>query len=118
MRYLEITIPEGRRAAVLGVLDEAAINYVMSDETSSERFSDVVRFPLPNRAVEPILDKLAEADIPESRVIVINAETVISEEFGAVREQYSQGGVKGQRTSRQVSVRKPRSSPPPSLSTS
>jgi len=102
MRYLEITIPEGRRTAVLDVLDEAAINYVMSDETSSERFSDVVRFPLPNRAVEPILDKLAAVDIPESRVIVINAETVISEEFGAVREQYSQGGVKGQRTSRQV----------------
>ena len=102
MRYLEITIPEGRRTAVLDVLDEAGINYVMSDETSSERFSDVVRFPLPNRAVEPILDKLAEADIPESRVIVINAETVISEEFGAVREQYSQGGAKGQRTSRQV----------------
>ncbi len=102
MRYLEITIPEGRREAVLSVLDEAGINYVMSDETSSERFSDVVRFPLPNRAVEPILDKLAQADIPESRVIVINAETVISEEFGAVREQYSQGGAKGQRTSRQV----------------
>ncbi len=102
MRYLEITIPEGRRTAVLDVLEEAGINYVMSDETSSDRFSDVVRFPLPNRAVEPILDKLAEADIPESRVIVINAETVISEEFGAVREQYSQGGAKGQRTSRQV----------------
>ena len=102
MRYLEITIPEGRRAAVLGVLNDAGINYVMSDETSNENYSDVVRFPLPNRAVEPILDKLAAADIPESRVIIINAETVISEEFGAVREQYSQGGAKGERTSRQV----------------
>ncbi len=102
MRYLEITIPEGRRNAVLAVLDEANIEYVMSDETSNERFSDVVRFPLPNRAVEPILDKLAQADIPESRVIVINAETVISEDFDAVRDQYSQGGAKGQRTSRQV----------------
>jgi len=102
MRYLEITIPEGRRAAVLNVLDDVGINYVMSDETSSERFSDVVRFPLPNRSVEPTLDKLAQADIPDSRVIVINAETVISEEFGAVREQYSQGGAKGERTSRQV----------------
>jgi uncharacterized hydrophobic protein (TIGR00341 family) len=102
MRYIEITIPEGRRAAVLGVLDDAGINYVMSDETSNENYSDVVRFPLPNRAVEPTLDKLAAVDIPDSRVIVINAETVISEEFGAVREQYSQGGAKGERTSRQV----------------
>jgi len=46
MRYLEITIPEGRRAAVLGVLNDAGINYVMSDETSNENYSDVVRFPL------------------------------------------------------------------------
>ena len=102
MRYLEITIPEGRRRAVLGVLDEAGVDYVMSDETSGEKYSDVVRFPLPNRAVEPILDKLAQVDIEDARVVVINAETVISEEFDAVRDRYSGGGAKGERTSRQV----------------
>lgn len=102
MRYLEITIPKGRRQAVLNVLDDANVDYVMSDETSGQKYSSVVRFPLPNRAVEPILDKLAQADIPEARVVVINAETVISEEFDAVRNQYSQGGAKGERTSRQV----------------
>jgi len=102
MRYLEITIPEGRRRAVLNVLDDAGVDYVMSDETSGERYSDVVRFPLPNRAVEPVLDDLATADIGNARVVVITAETVISEEFDAVRDQYSGGGAKAQRTSRQV----------------
>ena len=102
MRYLEITIPEGRRRAVLAVLDEAGVDYVMSDETSGERYSDVVRFPLPNRAVEPVLDQLAQADIADARVVVITAETVISEEFDAVRDRYSGGGAKGERTSRQV----------------
>ncbi|MFD1642978.1 TIGR00341 family protein [Halohasta litorea] len=102
MRYLEITIPEGRRRAVLDVLDEASVDYVMSDETSGEKYSDVVRFPLPNRAVEPVLDDLAQVDIEDARVVVINAETVISEEFDAVRDRYSGGGAKGERTSRQV----------------
>ncbi|WP_254862180.1 TIGR00341 family protein [Halovivax gelatinilyticus] len=102
MRYVEIAIPFGRRQAVLSVLDDAGINYVMSDETSGTEFSSVVRFPLPTSAVEPVLDSLAAADIDEAHVVVVNAETVVSEAFDDVRDQYGRSGGGGARTSRQV----------------
>ncbi|AGB15468.1 TIGR00341 family protein [Halovivax ruber XH-70] len=102
MRYVEIAIPEGRRGAVLGVLDDAGINYVMSDETSGARYSSVVRFPVPTNAVEPVLDDLARVDLEDAHVVVVNAETVVSEAFDEVRDQYSASGAGGARTSRQV----------------
>ncbi|AEH38095.1 TIGR00341 family protein [Halopiger xanaduensis] len=103
MRYLEITVPEGKRRAVLDVLEDEGIDYVVSDETSGRGYAAVVRFPLPTRAVEPVLDRLRRAGIgDEASVVVINAETVISEEFATLRNQYSRGGKKGSRTSRQV----------------
>ncbi|RKD95893.1 TIGR00341 family protein [Halopiger aswanensis] len=103
MRYLEITVPEGKRRAVLDVLEDEGIDYVVSDETSGRGYTAVVRFPLPTRAVEPVLDRLRRAGIgDEASVVVINAETVISEEFSTLRDQYSRGGKKGSRTSRQV----------------
>ncbi|MFC4439538.1 MULTISPECIES: TIGR00341 family protein [Natrialbaceae] len=103
MRYLEITVPEGKRRPVLDILEEEGIDYVVSDETSGRGYTAVVRFPIPTRAVEPVLDRLRRAGLSDdASVVVINAETVISEEFATLRDQYSQGGKKGSRTSRQV----------------
>ncbi|MFC7214173.1 TIGR00341 family protein [Saliphagus sp. GCM10025334] len=103
MRYLEIAIPEGRRQAVLDILEDEGIDYVVGDETSGRGYAAVVRFPLPTRAVEPLLDRLNRAGVDdEARVVVINAETVISRSFDALLDQYSHGGTKGERTSRQV----------------
>ncbi|WP_436345975.1 TIGR00341 family protein [Natronorubrum sp. FCH18a] len=103
MRYLEITVPEGKRRAVLDILEAEGIDYVVSDETSGRGYTAVVRFPLPTRAVEPVLDRLKRAGIgDDSSVVVINAETVLSEQFSTLRDQYSHGGQKGARTSRQV----------------
>ncbi|XVH30591.1 TIGR00341 family protein [Haloferacaceae archaeon DSL9] len=103
MRYLEITVPNGRRRAVLDILDDEEIDYVVSDETSGRGYAAVVRFPLPTRAVEPILDRLNAAGIgDDASVVVINAETVISDRFAGLRDHYSHGGEKGERTSRQV----------------
>ncbi|QSX00335.1 TIGR00341 family protein [Haloterrigena alkaliphila] len=103
MRYLEVTVPEGKRRAVLDILEEEGINYVVSDETSGRGYAAVVRFPVPTRAVEPLLDRLKRAGIgDEASVVVINAETVLSEQFSSLRDRYSRGGQLGARTSRQV----------------
>ncbi|QFU82493.1 TIGR00341 family protein [Natronorubrum aibiense] len=103
MRYLEVTVPKGKRQAVIDILEDEGIEYVVSDETSGRGYTAVVRFPLPTRAVEPVLDRLRQAGISEdASVVVIDAETVISEEFSTLREQYSHGGQAGSRTSRQV----------------
>ncbi|WP_339105700.1 TIGR00341 family protein [Haloterrigena salinisoli] len=103
MRYLEVTVPEGKRATVLEILEDEGIDYVVSDETSGRGYAAVVRFPVPTRAVEPLLDRLTRAGIgDEASVVVINAETVLSEQFSTLRDRYSQGGQLGARTSRQV----------------
>ncbi|ADD07347.1 DUF389 family protein (plasmid) [Natrialba magadii ATCC 43099] len=104
MRYLEITVPRDRRRAVLAVLDDEGIEYVIADEATASTIEDaaVVRFPLPTRAVEPVLDRLADAGLDDARVVVIDAQTVVSQEFDELRDQYSRGGTRGERTSRQV----------------
>ncbi|RZV11470.1 putative hydrophobic protein (TIGR00341 family) [Natrinema hispanicum] len=103
MRYLEITVPEGKRRAVLNILEDEGIDYVISDETSGREYTAVVRFPIPTQAVEPLLDRLKRTGVgDEARVVVIDAETVISEGFATLQEQYSYGGQTGARTSRQV----------------
>ena len=103
MRYLEVTVPEGKRQAVIDILENEGIEYVVSDETSGRGYAAVVRFPVPTRAVEPVLDRLRQAGVSEdASVVVIDAETVISEEFSTLRDQYSHGGQAGARTSRQV----------------
>ncbi|SIR97547.1 TIGR00341 family protein [Natronorubrum thiooxidans] len=103
MRYLEVTVPKGKRQAVISILEDEGIEYVVSDETSGRGYTAVVRFPVPTRAVEPVLDRLRQAGISEdASVVVIDAETVISEKFSTLRAQYSHGGQTGSRTSRQV----------------
>ncbi|MDG5760209.1 TIGR00341 family protein [Natronococcus sp. A-GB1] len=102
MRYLEIVVPEKRRETVLDVLDAEGIEYVVTDETSARGADTVVRFPVPTRAVESVLDRLNEAGLDDARVVVINAETVVSKEFEELLDQYSRGGQRGERTSRQV----------------
>lgn len=102
MRYLEIIVPADRRRAVERVLDDADVEYVANDSEGVDGNETAVRFPLPTRAVEPILDQLAEIDLEDARVVVINAETVVSQEFDELLDQYSHGGKRGERTSRQV----------------
>lgn len=107
MRYVEISVPEGRRQAVLNVLEDERIDYTVADETGGRKFTAIVRFPLPTRAVEPTLDKLSRAGIgDEAQVVVLNAETVISRDFDDLRERRTGGGVRGERTSRQVLQRR------------
>ncbi|MCU4924555.1 TIGR00341 family protein [Halobacteria archaeon AArc-dxtr1] len=103
MRYLEITVPEEDRQTVLDVLEDEQIDYVVSDETSGRGYAAVVRFPLPTRAVEPVLDRLKRVGVgEEARVIVVDAETVISHRFDDLLERQRSSVQGGERTSRQV----------------
>ena len=82
-------VPTGKREAVLEVLDDEDVDYALSDETSGRDYTAVITFPLPTAAVEPILDRLREVGIERNAyTVVIQAETVVSDQFEALAERY------------------------------
>jgi len=101
VRLVQVMIPSGKREAVLSVLDENGIDYALSDETSSRRYTAVVSFPLPTNAVEPILDQLRdETGIDrEAYTVVLDAETVISERYEQLEKEWTKN-TEGNRISR------------------
>ena len=84
-------VPTGKLEAVLATLDDEEIDYAVTDETSRREFIAVVSFPLPEGAVEPILDELRNAGIEEDAyTVVMEAETVISRRFEQLEERYEE----------------------------
>ncbi|SDR32024.1 TIGR00341 family protein [Natronobacterium texcoconense] len=105
MRHIQVTIPTGKRQAVLELLDEEGIDYVVTDESSSREYDAVVSFPLPTNAVEPVLDSLQEVGIEEeSYTVVVDAETVASRQFDELQEEYATESVEEEQISRQELV--------------
>ncbi|MCU4743913.1 TIGR00341 family protein [Halobacteria archaeon AArc-m2/3/4] len=102
MRLVQLTIPTGAREKILETLDSEGVDYVVTDETSGREYTGVVYFPLPAPAVEPVLDALQEEGIEDDAyTVVVDAETVISRKFDALREEYENGDVEEDRISRQ-----------------
>ncbi|WP_049928048.1 TIGR00341 family protein [Halopiger goleimassiliensis] len=102
MRLVQLTVPTGKRETVLETLDERGIDYVVTDEDSNREYTAVVYFPLPSPAVEPVLDELGDVGVDEDAyTVVVDAETVVSRRFEALREEYEKGDVESDRISRQ-----------------
>ena len=91
MRLVQVSIPTGKRGAVVGVLDDEGIDYVLSEETGRRGYTHVVSFPLPTNAVEPVLDRLQEAGVGEDAyAVVTEASAVTSRQFDELNERYSE----------------------------
>ena len=91
MRFVQITVPKGKHDAVLGVLEDEGIDYVVTDETSNREFTALVTFPLPTNALEPVLESLREVGVDEDAyTVVMNANTVISRRFDQLEERYAE----------------------------
>ena len=102
MRLVQVTIPAGKREAVLDLLDEQGIDYVVTDETSGREYTAVAYFPLPTNAVEPILESLRAAGLErEAYTVVLSAETVASEKFETLQEEYDEREDSEERIARQ-----------------
>ncbi|MFQ3319803.1 MAG: putative hydrophobic protein (TIGR00341 family) [Natronomonas sp.] len=105
MRLVQVTIPAGKRDAVLEMLDEEGIDYVVTDETSGREYTAVAYFPLPTNAVEPILEELREAGLErEAYTVVLRAETVVSEKFEQLEAEYAEKEDSEERIARQELV--------------
>ena len=91
MRLVQLLIPTGKRDAVLGVLAEEGIDYVLTDETSGREFTAVVSFPVPTNALEPVLEELRNVGInDDGYTVVVDANTVISDRFDELEETYAE----------------------------
>ncbi|MGM0371145.1 MAG: TIGR00341 family protein [Halobacteriota archaeon] len=91
MRLVQIAVPTGKRGTVLETLDSLDIEYVVSEETGSRNKAAVVEFPLPASAVEDVLDELREVGVDDEAItVVIEAQTVISRKFDALKDRYEE----------------------------
>ena len=102
MRLVQLTVPEGSRESILDALDEQGVDYVVSEESGRGEYEAIVYFPLPAAAVESVLDSLRTEGISEDAyTVVVDAETVISQRFERLREEYETDDVESDRISRQ-----------------
>ncbi|GAB3671219.1 TIGR00341 family protein [Halopiger thermotolerans] len=102
MRLVQLTVPTGKRETILETLDERGVDYVLTDEDSNREYAAVVYFPLPDPAVEPVLDELQRVGVDEDAyTVVVDAETVVSRRFEELRDEYENGDVETDRISRQ-----------------
>jgi len=90
VRLVQITIPAGKREAVLGALEDEGVDYVVSDETGRREYAAIVYVPLPTNAVEPILDAVDDAGLGEDAyTVILDANTVVSRRFEELQERYA-----------------------------
>jgi uncharacterized hydrophobic protein (TIGR00341 family) len=98
-------VPAGKRETVLRTLDDQGVDYVVSDETSGRDVTAVVSFPLPTSAVEPVLDALRGAGLGEDAfTVVVDAQTVVSQQFDQLEERYAEEQSSEDRIARQELV--------------
>ncbi|WP_138004952.1 TIGR00341 family protein [Halalkalirubrum salinum] len=93
MRLVEILVPTGKKQAVLDILEDEKIDYVVTPESSNRGFAAVVTFPLPIGAVEEVIEELREIGIDENTyTVIVETETVISRRFDRLEERYAVEG--------------------------
>ncbi|MGQ3411854.1 TIGR00341 family protein [Natrinema sp. LN54] len=91
MRLVEVLIPKEKREAVEETLEDEGIDFTLVAEESRDEPSVVITFPLPAPAVESVLDELRETGIDEdSYTVILEAETVVSEQFDDLEQRYAQ----------------------------
>jgi len=106
-------VPAGKRESILRTLDDEGIDYVVTEETSSREYTATVTFPLPQAAVEPVLEKLRDAGLDrDAYTIVLDAETVISRQFDELVERYEEDEENGDRIAREELAARARSLAP------
>ena len=90
MRFVQVLVPTGTRDAIIEVITNENIEYAVTDETGTKRHEAIITFPLPTAAVEPVLDQLrAVGTDTDVTTVVIEAETVVSDQFDELDAAYT-----------------------------
>ncbi|MGA9403339.1 TIGR00341 family protein [Haladaptatus sp.] len=89
MRLVQVSIPTGERQTVIDTLESEGIDFFVTDETGGRRYAAIATFPLPQNAVQPVIDKLHDAGLSdEAHTVIIDAETDTSREFEQLTKRY------------------------------
>ena len=90
MRLVQIIVPEGKKEAIIELLEEKGIDFVITPETSSREYSDVLFFPLPKEGLEEVIDELRSAGLEsDGYTVICKAEAVVAKRFEELKEKYS-----------------------------
>lgn len=81
MRLLQIGVPVGQREAVVGVLEDAEVEFALVDEVGGE-YSTVAFVPIRAVAVEALIDELRAVDVQRhGYVAVTDLDAILSDKF-------------------------------------
>ena len=92
MRFIHALVPESTRADVESVLSDEGVDFVITEEASDSNERYVFHFPLPSQAVESVLDKLYDAGLEESFIVIGTADAANTPQFAELEERYVEGG--------------------------
>ncbi|WP_266080146.1 TIGR00341 family protein [Haladaptatus caseinilyticus] len=92
MRLIQALVPDGCRDAVLSVLDDEHIDYVLTREESNGDESAIVQFPLPTQAVDRVLSDLREAGLTDEYTVVGSLETAQTPHIEELENKFVKGG--------------------------
>lgn len=91
MRLVQIRVPDDVLDGVLDTLDDANADYAIADEGADSEAS-LVYFPLPDGAVETMLDRLRENGLDDDVfTIVSQIETATTPHFDELEGRHTQG---------------------------
>ncbi|WP_435157222.1 TIGR00341 family protein [Haladaptatus sp. DFWS20] len=92
MRLIQVLVPEDCRDAVLAILDDEHIDYVLTREESDGDSSAIVQFPLPAQAVDRVLTDLREAGLPDDYTVIGSVETARTPHIEELEDKFVKGG--------------------------
>lgn len=91
MRLVQIRVPDDVLDDILNTLDDANADYAIADGGADSKAS-IVYFPLPDGAVESMLDRLRENGLDDDVfTIVSQIETATTPHFDELEGRYTQG---------------------------
>ncbi|MFW5965361.1 MAG: TIGR00341 family protein [Halodesulfurarchaeum sp.] len=93
MRLVQVTVPTGKRQAVVRAFEQLELEYAVTEEIEQRNVAAVISAPVPTEGVEDVLDRLREAGLEaDSFTVVLDAQTVVSRRFEALQDRYEEAG--------------------------
>ncbi|WP_254543446.1 TIGR00341 family protein [Halomarina pelagica] len=93
MRLIELSIPDDKREAVVGLLDDRDLRFTLTDEVSGREYGAVVSVPVDDDAVEDLLDAFRDVGIDrDGYAVVSDVRAVLSDRVDEQGEEMAESG--------------------------